>query len=401
MNTASHSETIDLRRATRFVVLLGLVSLFADMTYESARSITGPFLQTLGASALVVGVVAGFGELLGYALRFVSGRIADRTGRYWTITILGYCVNLLAVPALALAGHWAVAVGLMFLERMGKAMRNPARDAMLSFAGQRMGRGWGFALHEAMDQIGATIGPLLVAAVLYLNHDYRSAFAWLLIPALLSLSVLAVARMQFLTPAGSESKTPVANTHGYARPFWLYLAATGCVAAGFADFPLLAFHFQKVGSVTADWIPILYAIAHGRRRTGGAALRSSLRPSRPGYPARRRLTLRARGAAGLLRQFRHGAARRCALGCRHGDAGVDHEGGGRRHVAGGAARHRLRHLQSRFGLFWFAGSALMGWLYGVSLMWLVVFSIAVQLLAVGLLAWAARALPGEGGLGRT
>ena len=168
-----------------------------------------------------------------------------------------------------MAGHWVVAVALMFLERMGKAMRNPARDAMLSFAGKQMGRGWGFALHEAMDQVGATIGPLIVAAAVYLHHSYRTAFAWLVIPALLSLAVLpvavqlAVARMQFPHPARLESKTPQLDTHGYASPFWLYLAATGCVAAGFADFPLLAYHFQKVGTVQPEWIPILYAIAMG------------------------------------------------------------------------------------------------------------------------------------------
>ncbi|QGU33925.1 MFS transporter [Thermochromatium tepidum ATCC 43061] len=368
------------------------------MTYESARSLTGPFLQTLGASALVVGVVAGLGELLGYALRFVSGRIADRTGRYWTITILGYCVNLLAVPALALSGHWVVAVGLMFLERMGKALRTPARDALLSFAARRMGRGWGFALHEAMDQIGATLGPLLIAVVLYLNHDYRSAFAWLLIPALLSLLVLAVAWMQFPQPGQLESKTPVVATQGYARPFWLYLAATGCLAAGFADFPLLAFHFQKEGSVTPDWIPILYAIAMGAdalaallfghlydRRGLGVLLVGALL-SIPVAP----LVFFGNFEAALLAAVLWGV------------------GMGMQESIMKAAVAALSPVERRatafgtfnlsFGLFWFSGSALMGWLYGVSLMGLVVFSIAVQLLAVGLLAWVVRALPrGEGG----
>lgn len=198
----------DPKRATRFVVLLGIVSLFADMTYESARSITGPFLALLGASATVVGITAGLGELIGYALRFVSGRIADRTGRYWAVTIFGYCLNLLAVPALALAGNWQLAVFLMFLERIGKAMRNPPRDAMLSFAASRMGRGWSFALHEAMDQTGATVGPLVVAAVLYLRNDYRLSFAVLLIPALLSLAVLMAARARYPHPRVTLSRRP-------------------------------------------------------------------------------------------------------------------------------------------------------------------------------------------------
>jgi MFS family permease len=395
LKTIPHSETIEIGRATRFVVLLGLVSLFADMTYESARSITGPFLQTLGASALVVGVVAGLGELIGYALRFVSGRIVDRTGRYWTVAILGYCVNLLAVPALALAGHWVVAVALMFLERMGKAMRNPARDAMLSFAGRRMGRGWGFALHEAMDQIGATIGPLLVAAALYLHGSYRSAFAWLLIPALLSLSVLAVARLQFPHPGRLEATAPVAGTRGYARPFWRYLVATGCVAAGFADFPLLAFHFQKVGSVTPDWIPILYAIAMGTdalaalvfgrlydRRGMGVLLAGALLPV-PVAP----LVFFGNFDTALLAAVLWGV------------------GMGMQESIMKAAVAAMSPVQWRgtafgtfnlsFGLFWFAGSALMGWLYGVSLTWLVGFSVLVQLLAVVLLAGVVRDMPRE------
>ena len=129
--------------ALRFVILLGVTSLFADMIYEGARSITGPYLGLLGASATAVGVISGFGELIGYALRLVSGLVADRTGRYWSITLLGYAINVLAVPLLALAGHWPIAAGLIILERLGKAVRTPARDAMLSHATQQIGRGWG------------------------------------------------------------------------------------------------------------------------------------------------------------------------------------------------------------------------------------------------------------------
>jgi MFS family permease len=128
--------------ALRFVILLGVTSLFADMTYEGARSITGPYLGLLGASATAVGIISGFGELIGYALRWVAGLVADRTGRYWSITLLGYVINVLAVPLLALAGHWPIAAGLI-LERLGKAVRTPARDAMLSHATKQIGRGWG------------------------------------------------------------------------------------------------------------------------------------------------------------------------------------------------------------------------------------------------------------------
>lgn len=146
------------------------------MTYEGARSVTGPFLGMLGASATAVGIVAGLGELLGYGLRLASGYLADRTRRYWVLTVVGYLVNLGAVPPLALAGSWQAAAVLIIAERIGKAIRTPARDAMLSYATHLVGRGWGFGLHEALDQIGAVEGPLVVAWVFATRSTYRDVF---------------------------------------------------------------------------------------------------------------------------------------------------------------------------------------------------------------------------------
>src|ERR1035441_2246570 len=172
--------------AIRFIVCLGLVSLFADMTYEGARSVIGPFLQNLGASAALVGLaaalvcvcvcriwapapalvglVAGFGEMLAASLRLFSGRLADRTRAYWTITVLGYTLTLVAVPLLAFAGNWQLAALLVIAERTGKSLRGPARDVLLSGATEVVGHGWGFGLHTALDQTGAVLGPLFIAA---------------------------------------------------------------------------------------------------------------------------------------------------------------------------------------------------------------------------------------------
>src|SRR6266496_237756 len=180
---ATARRTINRAAAIRFTVLLGFVSLFGDMTYEAARSIAGLYLATLGASAAVVGIVAGFGELVGYAIRLFSGYIGDRTGRYWTVTIIGYVLNLFAVPLLALAGNWEIAVVLIVAERMGRALRAPTRDAMLSHAATRTGAGWAFGLHEAMDTTGAIVGPLAVSAALYLGQGYNTSFAMLVVPA--------------------------------------------------------------------------------------------------------------------------------------------------------------------------------------------------------------------------
>jgi sugar phosphate permease len=178
------------------------------MTYEGARSITGPFLGILNASAAVVGIVAGLGEFIGYALRRVSGYLTDRLGKYWSITFVGYALNLFAVPMLALAGDWQFAAFLILTERLGKAVRTPARDAMLSHATAEVGRGWGFGFHEAMDQIGAMLGPLIVAAVLYLHGGYRSAFAYLLIPAILAVLVIALSARLYPYPQHLEVTAP-------------------------------------------------------------------------------------------------------------------------------------------------------------------------------------------------
>ncbi len=257
------SMAFSKKQIYQFIILLGFVSLFSDVTYEGARSIAGPYLATMGASATVVGFVAGFGELVGYALRLVSGYISDKTRRYWLITMFGYSVNLIAVPVLALAGNWKIAAMLMMAERMGKAIRTPARDAMLAHASHEIGRGWGFGLHEAMDQIGAMLGPLVVALVLYFKQDYRPAFAVLLIPAILALSVLCLARFLYPRPHDLEIAVPKIEPKGFSKVFWLYCVAAGLIAAGYADFPLIAFHFEKSGEISKIWIPVFYSVAMG------------------------------------------------------------------------------------------------------------------------------------------
>src|SRR5712691_9525448 len=108
-----NQRTTLAKLAFRFVLTIGIVNLFADLTYEGACSITGPFLGSLGASATVIGIVVGFGELLGYGLRSVSGFLADKTHKYWLVAFVGYAINMLAVPALALAGNWPIAAALI------------------------------------------------------------------------------------------------------------------------------------------------------------------------------------------------------------------------------------------------------------------------------------------------
>ncbi len=247
--------------ALKFVLIIGVVSFFADFTYEGSRSITGPFLGTLGATGAVVAVVAGLGELLGYGLRLVSGTLSEKTQKFWPITLFGYFIQLLAVPLLALAGSWQVAALLILIERIGKATRNPPRDVMLSHAAKEIGYGRAFGVHEGLDQSGALFGPLIVAAVLWHRGNYHLAFAVLLVPALVTLSLLIVARLMYPRPEDLAPQVPDVHAKGLPRMFWVYLVGAGLAAAGFADFQLIAFHFQKADAVGTIWIPITYSIA--------------------------------------------------------------------------------------------------------------------------------------------
>ena len=251
-----------IRSAFGFVLIIGIVNFFADLTYEGARGIVGPFLGSLGASAAVVGFVGGFGELIGYGLRSVSGYFADKTHKYWRFTFAGYAVNMLAVPALALAGQWPVAAVLVVAERTGRAIRKPVVEAMLSHAGRSIGAGWVFGLNEALDQAGATIGPLLVALILFLKGGYRTGFGVLLVPAVLCLGILVVARLLHPRPQDLEKQPAHLLEPGrLARSFWIYLGAGALIAAGIADFALIGFHFQKASIVSPNLIPVFYAVA--------------------------------------------------------------------------------------------------------------------------------------------
>jgi MFS family permease len=212
-----------------------------------------------------VGVVAGLGEFLGYALRLLTGHWADRTGRYWVFAFCGYGL-ILAIPLLALAGIWQVAAFLIIAERMGKAVRAPARDTMLSYATKQVGRGWGFAIHEAMDQIGAVIGPLALGAVLFLHGGYRYGFAILAVPALLTLAMLTLAHRKVPAPEAMEQShtLPAHAPHvGFPQAFWLYTLFAFLSVAGFANFQLLAYHFAARSIVPQAQIPLFYALAMG------------------------------------------------------------------------------------------------------------------------------------------
>jgi MFS family permease len=253
---------ISASTAFRFVLTLGLVNLFADMTYEGGGSINGPFLGSLGATAAAISIIAGVGEFLGYSLRLVAGYIADRTGRYWLITFFGYGVNLLAVPAMALTDHWLAAAVLIFAERVGRAIRKPTIEAMLSYTTSQHGRGWVYALNNALDETGAALGPLLVALVLLSAGDtaFRLAYAILLATSALALATLTVARFFFPAPTQLEAG-PTAKAQGFPSTYWISMLAAACFGAGLMSFEFVSFHLASTGVATGYWIPLLLVIA--------------------------------------------------------------------------------------------------------------------------------------------
>lgn len=365
-----------------FIVLIGVVSLFSDMTHEGARGITGPFLASLGASATVVGFIAGFGELIGYTLRLFSGIISDKTKKYWTVSFIGYFINLFAVPLLALAGSWQMAAVLMIMERAGRAIRNPARDVMLSHATASVGHGRGFGIHEALDQIGAVAGPLIVSSVYYFSGSFNQSFGVLLIPAILAISVLVAARIKY-------PKTDIMDTenhsfsHSFPKKFFvLYLIALSMIAAGFADYPLIAYHFEKTSQVSTQMIPVMYAVAMCVDALAAIFLGSLF--DKYGIKILIISTLVASFFSLLV--FR-GNAYTAVLGMCCWGIGMAVQESIVRAVLASVLPVEKRAtgfgiFNAVFGLFWFLGSFFMGWLYDLSVVGLIIFSVLIQLFSI-------------------
>ncbi|MFN3691370.1 MAG: MFS transporter [Fervidobacterium sp.] len=254
------------KKAIYFIILMGFVSLFSDITYEGARSLIGPYLGLLGASAVVVSTVAGLGELLGYTLRFLTGKLVDKTKKYWLFAILGYSMNLFVIPTLALTKHWIFAAVLVILERVAKAMRKPAKDTITSFASSQVGYGTGFAIEEFLDQIGATIGPLVISLTIANNikletiDAYRKSFSFLAFPAIITIGIILIARILVPNPEKME-KIQSTKKAKFDKSFYLYLLGVSLIAFGFADFALIGFHAQKNNLLSPVYIPVAYMLA--------------------------------------------------------------------------------------------------------------------------------------------
>jgi MFS family permease len=362
--------------AIRLILLFGVVSLFADMTYEGARSLIGPFLQNLGASAAEVGLIAGFGEMIATGLRYFSGRLVDRTRAYWAMTIFGYALTAAAVPLMAISGAWWVAALFIIAERTGKGLRGPARDVLLSSATAHVGHGWGFGLHTAMDQTGAVLGPLLMVAAVAQSQQFGPAFLRLAYPGAAALVALLVARAAF--PVALQSPGPPRPQRELPRVFWHYAAAAGLLALGFADFPLISYHFEQARLTAPATIPLIYAAAMGVNgltalvfgrmfdRFGVAVLSCGIGISLLALPFSFSGNA-AEAIAGVM----------CwATGMGLQDATLRP---GIAQVVSMSKRGRaFGAFNALYGILWFAGSAIMGLLYDHSIPALIAFGMAAQ-----------------------
>jgi MFS family permease len=374
----------DRRAAYRFIIALGFVSLFADMTYEGAHSVIGPLLKDLGASATVVGVVAGLGEMIAASLRYFSGKLADKTRAYWTITTIGYFLNLVVVPGLAFAGNWQAAALLVIAERTGKSLRGPARDVLLSEATEVVGHGTGFGLHAAMDQTGAVLGPLLVAGAVARSHRFGPAFLWLALPALGAFLALLFARA-----ASPHKGTPPTAPSSKKLPsvFWIYVGAAAMLALGFVDFPLLAFHFQTNALTKPEVVPLLYAGAMGLNGLTAFVFgrffdRFGIQVIVVGIVVSL-LTLPFGFLGGVSGVYISVACWAIGLGAQDATlrSGISQVVSmNKRGTAFGA-------FNAVYGILWFIGSVTMGLLYDYSLVALVVFGIIAQALAAFAFLW--------------
>lgn len=395
-----------LSPAMTFILMFGMVSLFSDMTHEGAASMRGAYLSFLGASAATIGFVSGFGELVGYAMRYVFGAITDRTGKYWPMVIGGYVLDILAVPALALVGEhgWVAASALLIIQRMGKAFKKPAKDTIMSFAASREWAGRSFAIQEVLDQIGAFSGPVLLFAVMSAKSGlpkaelYSAAFAVLAVPGAMTLILLLATKRKFPNPEEFEGGKTVYAPMKLKRSFKIYTAGISLFAFGFMDYALILMHVTKhMGlygdAITTDTLPLIYAGA--MLVDAAAALIFGNLFDKKGVGALVVATVVAAPFAILV--FYAESLPLLLLGVALWGVGM----GAQESVLKAAVATMVEKsaratgyglFECAFGVFWFMGSWLLGSLYDVNLGLMIAVSVAAQLAAAPLFYLAGKAM---------
>ena len=379
--------------AMAFILLMGIVSLFSDMTHEGARSILGEYLSITGASAAAIGFISGFGELCGYSLRLISGMIADKTQKYWPITIIGYCIQVAAIPALALVPRngWIIAGLLIIAERVGKAMKKPAKNTLVSFAASEVGQGKGFAYQEFLDQLGAFLGPVILFAVCALKgtkdlfNTYTVCFTLLGLPAVITVVLLFVAKNRYPHPEKFD-RTPDTNEKFHMKkPFVFYICAISFFVLGFVDFTLITMHAAKAALIPDNMLSLLYAGAMAVDAV--AALFFGGLYDKYGLKMLMISTLISAPFAIFV--FGMNSTWALIIGVLLWGTGMGAQESIMKAAVSGIVPKSGRStgfgiFETAFGVAWFLGSWFMGALYDVSPTFLIIFSVTTQLIAIPL-----------------
>ena len=394
-----------ISQAMIFIILFGIVSLFSDMTHEGASSIRGAYMSLLGASAGAIGFVSGLGELIGYSMRYVFGKLTDKTKRYWLMTIAGYVLDVLAVPALALVGEhgWIAACGLLIIQRMGKAIKKPAKDTIMSFAASQEGVGKSFGIQEVLDQIGAFLGPVLLYIVMLFKTEgstfeiYSRCFAVLAVPGAITILLLIITKYKFPNPENFEPEEKKFTPFKVKKEFIFYIAGISLFAFGFIDYSIIIMHVSKTYTnisaqltetsslVNSGTLPLLYAGA--MLVDAVAALVFGLMYDKKGVKALAWSTVISAPFAILV--FGTKSTSALLLGIALWGVGM-----GAQESILKAAVTKMVPKSSRatgygvfecsFGVFWFLGSWLLGVLYDISIPAMITVSVVSQLAAIPL-----------------
>ncbi len=388
-----------LSQSMLFIILFGIVSLFSDMTHEGASSIRGAYLSLLGASAGAIGFVSGLGELIGYSMRYVFGKLTDKTKLYWPMTILGYVLDIIAVPALALVGQngWIAACSLLVIQRMGKAIKKPAKDTIMSFAASQEGVGKSFGLQEVLDQIGAFLGPVLLYLVMLFKTTgtqfeiYATCFAFLAIPGAITLILLLITKHKFPNPDTFEPEPKEYVPFTIKKNFVFYIAGISLFAFGFIDYSLIVMHVQAKGLISSTTLPLLYAGA--MLVDAVAALFFGLLYDKVGFKALVWSTLLSAPFAIFV--FLFDSVPLLLVGVMLWGIGM----GAQESILKAAVTTIVPKasratgygvFECSFGVFWFLGSWILGVLYDANITAMVIVSVLAQLVAIPLYCLAKK-----------
>lgn len=402
---------IKLSAPMAFIYLMGIVSLFSDMTHEGAKSIMGAYLSFMGASAAVIGFISGFGEFIGYSFRLLTGWLADKTKRYWLITIVGYAMDLFAIPFLALIPEngWIYACILIVVQRAGKALKKPAKNSLVSFAASEVGEGKSFAVLEFIDQIGAFLGPLLLFVIMLFTTDlgeyktYVLCFASLGVTALVCLALLLYARRKYPHPETFE-KDDTENSavnKKFKLSFLLYIIAISVFAFGFVDFTLITMHTSNSGIVPTAYQPLLYSLA--MLIDAFAALFFGWMFDKKGIWSL--VVAVAASSTFALFIFGFNSLVLTIIGVLLWGVGMGaQESILKSQVAKistkGSRSRCFGTFETSFGLFWFLGSWLLGSLYDISMVAFICVSVCAEIASIPLFVLSAKRAGKESSLAR-